>query len=88
MNASRTFDTSKFFGLMGGKKYQIFGFLLQNRNAENQVILTTTELAEKLKMSRDTVSRTLNILRKCGAITTRTGVITVNPEAITLDSPK
>lgn len=76
------------FDVIGGKKYQILKYLLQNRNTENQIIITTRELSEKLNISRDTVLRTLNILKKCGVITTRTGVIRINPKVIVHGSRK
>lgn len=76
------------FDVIGGKKYQILKYLLQNRNTENQIITTTRELSEKLKISRDTVIRTLNILKKCGIITTRIGVIRLNPKVIIHGSRK
>lgn len=76
------------FDMIGGKKYQILKYLLQNRNSENQVIITTTELSQALNISRDTVSRTLNILKKYGVITTKTGVIRINPKVIMHGSVK
>lgn len=70
------------FDMIGGKKYQILKYLLQHRNSENQIIITTTELSEELNISRDTVSKTLGILKKYGVITTKTGVIRINPQVI------
>lgn len=70
------------FDLFGGKKYRILKYLLQNRNAENQVIATTSELAESSGVSRSTVIATLKVLKECGIITTKTGVIMINPQVI------
>lgn len=70
------------FDVIGGKKYQILKYLLKNRNSENQIIITNRELAEAADVSIYTVTQTLNVLKKCGVITTKTGVIRINPKVI------
>lgn len=73
---------ANIFDEIGGKKYEILKYILCHRNSENMVIITTRELAEKTKTSTNTVTKTLNALKKANAITTKTGVIMVNPKMI------
>lgn len=71
-----------FFNLfeqLGGKKYKILQYILKNKNAENQLIITNRELAKNTKTSLQTVSDTLKLLRNAKLIETRTGAIMLNP---------
>lgn len=76
------------FDMIGGKKYRILKYLLQNRNSDNQVIVTNRELAEGADVSVSTVTQTLKILKSFGVITTRTSVIKINPKVIVHGSAK
>ena len=70
------------FDEIGGKKYEVLKYLLCNRTSENMVITTIRELAEKTGTSTNTVTKTLKALKKANAISTRTGVIIINPKMI------
>jgi hypothetical protein len=68
------------FDKLGGKKYVVFKYILNNKNSENQLIVTTRELADKTKTSHKTVLETLKLLRNARLIETRTGSIMLNPK--------
>ena len=56
------------FDRLGGRKYQVLKYILQNKSADNTIIITTRELAKKCNVSTKTV------------IETRTGAIMLNPK--------
>lgn len=68
------------FDQLAGKKYAVVKFILQNKSAENTIIITTRELAKKCNVGHNTVIETLKILREAGLIVTRTGAIMINPK--------
>ena len=68
------------FDQLGGQKYKVFKYIIENKNSENQLIITTRELAEKTKTSLPTVSATLKLLRESGLIAQRTGAIMLCPK--------
>ena len=68
------------FDKLGGKKYVVFKYILSNKSAENTLIITNRELAEKTGTSLQTVSDTLKLLRESGLLTQRTGAIMLNPQ--------
>lgn len=66
---------------LGNKKMQVVKYILKNMSkADNTLIITTRELAEKTKVSKPVVLETLNILEKAGIIQRRTGAIMVSPK--------
>ena len=65
---------------LGGKRYAVLSYIIENKNTDNQLIITTKELALKAKTSEGTVVETIKLLRECGAIKTRTGAIMVLPK--------
>lgn len=74
---------SYFFDLfdqLGGKKYKVFKYIIENKSSENTLIITTEELAKKCKVGRNTVNETLKLLTKANLITRRTGAIMINPK--------
>ena len=74
---------SYFFDLfdqLGGQKYKVFKYIIENKNSDNQLIITTRELAEKTKTSLPTVSATLKLLKESNLIQQRTGAIMLNPK--------
>ncbi len=74
---------SYFFDLfdqLGGKKYKVFKYIIENKSSENTLIITTEELAKKCKVGRNTVNETLKLLTKANLITRRTGAIMLNPK--------
>ncbi len=68
------------FDQLGGQKYKVFKYIIKNKNSENQLIITTRELAKKTKTSLPTVSATLKLLREANLIEQRTGAIMVHPQ--------
>lgn len=68
------------FDKLGGKKYLVFKYILEHKSSENTLIVTTRELAEKTKTSRQTVIETLKILEEAGLIARRRGSIMLLPK--------
>ena len=68
------------FDKLGGRKYQVLKYILQNKSTDNTLIITTRELAKKCNVSTKTVIDTLHILRDANLIETRTGAIMLNPK--------
>ena len=68
------------FEQLGGRKYKVFKYIIENKNMENQLIITNRELAEKTKTSTKTVSETLKLLREKNLISTRIGSIMLLPK--------
>lgn len=68
------------FDKLGGRKYQVLKYILQNKSTDNTLIITTRELAQKCNVSTKTVIETLHILRDANLIETRTGAIMLNPK--------
>ena len=62
---------------------QVVKYILENMDkSTNTLVITNRELAEKSKVSLDTVSKTIATLKKAKIITTRTGAIMITPELI------
>lgn len=68
------------FDQLGGQKYKVFKYIVENKSSENTLIITTRELAEKCNVSTKTVSEALKLLRDKGLIATRTGAIMLLPK--------
>lgn len=68
------------FDKLGGKKYLVFKYILSNKSAENTLIITHRELAQKCDVSINTVTETLKLLRDAELITQRTGAIMLHPQ--------
>lgn len=68
------------FDQLGGKKYKVFKYIVQNKSADNTLIITNRELAERCKVSVKTVTDTLKLLREKGLIRTRVGSIMLLPK--------
>ena len=68
---------------LGNKKMQVVKYILSNMdNSNNTLIITTTELAQKADVSRQTVSDTLKTLAEAKIITRRTGSIMIHPKLV------
>ncbi|MGU8578274.1 replication/maintenance protein RepL, partial [Clostridium perfringens] len=68
---------------LGNRKMQVVKYILENMDkSTNTLIITNRELARESKVSLDTVSKTLLILKKAKIITTRTGAIMISPELV------
>lgn len=70
------------FDKLGGKKYQVLKYLLANKDYNNVILASTRELSIKCKVSKQTVTDTLKILKDLNIITTRTGAIMLNAKFI------
>lgn len=68
------------FDQLGGQKYKVFKYIVENKSADNTLIITNRELAKKCGVTVDTVSRTLKLLKEKGLIATRVGAIMVLPK--------
>lgn len=68
---------------LGNRKIQVVKYILENIDkSTNTLIITNRELARDSKVSLDTVSKTLLILKKAKIITTRTWAIMISPELV------
>lgn len=66
---------------LGNKKMQVVKYILKNMSkAENTLIITTRELAEKCKVSKPVVLDTLKLLEDANIIQRRTGAIMISPK--------
>lgn len=68
------------FDKLGGKKYIVFKYIIEHKSAENTLIITVRELAEKTGTSTRTVQDTLKLLREAGLIKCRIGAIMLVPK--------
>lgn len=68
------------FDQLGGKKYKVFKYIIENKNSDNQLIITTRELVAKTNTSKQTVNDTLKLLKNANLIEQRTGAIMLNPK--------
>ena len=68
------------FDKLGGKKYVVFKYIIENKSADNTLIITVRELAQKTGTSTRTVQDTLKLLREAGLIKCRTGAIMLVPK--------
>lgn len=68
------------FDQLGGQKYKVFKYIVENKSSENTLIITNRELATKCDVSTKTVSEALRLLRQKGLIATRTGAIMLLPK--------
>lgn len=75
----------KFYGLInaiGSKKMEVISYIIKNMGADNILIATSTEIAKKVQVSKNTVDRTLQALEKANLIHRRPGVIMLNPKLL------
>lgn len=68
------------FDKLGGKKYTVFKYIIEHKSADNTLIITVRELAEKTGTSTRTVQDTLKLLRESGLIKCRVGSIMLIPK--------
>ena len=69
--------------VVGNKKMQVIKYILENMDiSSNTLIITTTELSKKSKVSRQIVSDTLKILESSNIIKRKTGAIMIHPELL------
>lgn len=68
------------FDQLGGQKYKVFKYIIENKSSENTIIITNRELAKKCEVSTKTVSDAMKLLKEKNLIATRTGAIMVLPK--------
>lgn len=74
--------TAELFNIMkelGNKKIEVLSFLLDNKDGNNSLNMTNTEIAERTHVSRKTVVETLKILSEADLIRRKGTVVTVSP---------
>ena len=71
------------FDKLGGQKYQVFKYIIENRSRDNNTLVTTNkELSRLTKTSTKTVQDTINLLKEAGLIERRMGAIMLNPKLV------
>ncbi len=73
---------SGVFDKLGGKKYAVLKYLLENRDTYNQLCITDKELIKKTGVSAYTVTSTINLLKQSGVIKRKTNHIMIAPKLI------
>lgn len=68
------------FDQLGGQKYKVFKYIVEHKSADNTLIITNRELAEKCDVSLKTAQDCIRLLKEKGLIATRTGAIMVLPK--------
>lgn len=68
------------FDQLGGQKYKVFKYIVENKSSDNTLIITNRELAEKCNVSTKTITETLKLLKEKQLIATRTGAIMILPK--------
>ena len=68
------------FDQLGGQKYKVFKYIVEHKSADNTLIITQRELAEKCGCTQKTVVECLKVLKDKGLIATRTGAIMLLPK--------
>lgn len=68
------------FDKLGGRKYKVLKYILQNKSIDNTLIITNRELAIRCGVGINTVTDALKLLREAKLIETRTGAIMLNPK--------
>lgn len=74
------YNIMKLFDVLGGKKYKVLEFIIDNMNYENQLIMTTREIEKKSGISKKTILETLKLLEENNLIVRKTGVVMLNPK--------
>ena len=68
------------FDQLGGQKYKVFKYIVEHKSADNTLIITNRELAQRCDVSTKTITETLKLLKEKGLIATRTGAIMILPK--------
>lgn len=68
------------FDQLGGQKYKVFKYIVENKSSENTLIITNRELAKRCKVGINTVTEAIKLLKEKGLIATRTGAIMLLPK--------
>lgn len=69
--------------LIGNQKIKVVSFLLENMDYENKICMTLRQMSVKSKISIDTISKTVNALKKANFIKAiNVGAYQINPDTI------
>ena len=68
------------FDQLGGQKYKVFKYIIENKSSDNTLIITQRELAKKCGVGSQCVTAALSLLKEKGLIATRTGAIMLLPK--------
>lgn len=74
--------TAELFSILkelGNKKIEVLSYLLDNKDGNNSLNMTNTEIAEKVGCSRPTVIDAINVLKNAGLLRKKNSVITLSP---------
>lgn len=74
-----TADLFEIVEKLGNQKMQVLKYLLENKDAYNQVNASNTELAKAVGCSRPTVIDTLKIMSDAGLVQRKNSVIMISP---------
>lgn len=74
------YNVLKLFDVLGGQKFKVVEFIINNMNSDNQVLMTIKELSDKSEISLSTVKRTIKLLEENNLLVRKTGVIMLNPK--------
>lgn len=76
------------FDVLGGKKYKVLKFIVDNMDSEQKLVMTTMEMERKSGVCRKTISETLKLLERNNLIVRKTGAIMLNPKLFNNRSAK
>jgi len=74
--------TAELFNIMkelGNRKIEVFAYLLDNKDGNNSINITNTQIAEKTGISRKTVIETMKILQEANLIARHNSVVMISP---------
>jgi hypothetical protein len=74
------YNLMKLFDILGGQKYKLLEFIIDNMDSEQKLVMTIKEISQKSHISRQTVIDTLKILEQNNLIVRKTGCIMLNPK--------
>lgn len=76
----RTKELYEFINALGGKRGEFISYLLQKKNADNQILQRRIkDLAEEAGVSMQTANDALKFMRANGFIKTNTNILMINP---------
>ena len=74
--------TSELFGILeklGNKKIQVLSYILDNKDGNNSLNMTNTQLSKQLGIARQTVIDTMHILEDANLVKRQNSVIMISP---------
>lgn len=74
--------SAELFNIMrelGNKKIEVLAYLLDNKDANNQINASNTQLAERIGCSRTTIVEAMKVLAEAGLVRRENSVVMVSP---------